>query len=168
MRPLLSIVFVLAGVIALPRCSLGQLRFGGELPFEHEVLRGYMAPHVTLGGTAPEITLRLTIDPEREREQQVIGGTLRCRTRDTPACIGRQAVLTKVSLGLIENSPRDAASANFDADVTFVQEDVSCHLTGTTPLFGILLDVISGSYACRSTSGSVVETGTFGAIRRRV
>jgi hypothetical protein len=144
---------------------MGQFQFS-DLPFEHEVLRGYMAPHVTAGGQAPEITLRLTIDPESE--QRVIAGSVRCRTRDTPACIGRQAVLSNVLFGFTQTSPREAASADFDADMTFVQEGVTCHLTGTTPLFGILVEVISGSYTCRSTSGSVVETGTFGAIRRRV
>jgi hypothetical protein len=55
MRFLVGIVFVLTCVAAWPRRSVGQ-----DVPFEHEVLRGYMAPHVTLGGTPPESTLRLT------------------------------------------------------------------------------------------------------------
>lgn len=163
MRCLLSIIFILTCVMTFPRRSVGQIQ-AGEVPFEHEVLRGYMAPHVTAGGQAPEMTLRLTIDAENP--QRVIGGNLLCRTRDTPACIGRHAVLSNFSLGFIENSPREAASANFDADATFVQEGVSCHFTGVMPLFGILVEALSGSYTCANTSGSVVETGIFGAIRR--
>jgi hypothetical protein len=58
--------------------------------------------------------------------------------------------------------------ANFDADVRFVPEGVSCHFLGVTPRFAILLEFISGSYTCTTTSGSVVQTGTFGATRRRV
>ena len=166
MRPLLAIVFVLTCVMTFPRPSVGQ----DLLPFEHEVLRGYVEPHVGgVGGQAPGITLRLTIAPESDGNHKVIDGNLRCRTRATPpipACIGRQAVLGNVSLGSIENSPREAASQTFDADVTFVQQGVSCHFTGVTPFFGILLEVISGSYTCANPTGSVVETGTFGIIRQ--
>jgi len=166
MRPLLAIVFTVACFVTFPRRSGCQDGIG----FEHEVLRGYMAPHVVgVGGQAPGITLRLTIDPESDENHQVVDGNLRCRPRATPpipACIGRQAVLGTVSLGSIENSPREAASQTFDVDVTFVREGVSCHFTGVTPFFGILLEVISGSYKCANPSGSVVETGTFGVIRR--
>ena len=61
MRPLLAVVFILTCVMTFPRRSVGQIQFP---PLEHEVLRGYLAPDVTSISGPPQITLRLTIDPE--------------------------------------------------------------------------------------------------------
>lgn len=163
MRPLLAIIAVLTCVTALPRRSVAQI----FLPIRHEVLRGYLLPNVTLTNGPPQITFRLTIDPNFPASSPQVTGSLRCRTVGTPACLGRQGAVSNVSVSQRVDSPREASLANFDADVTFVPEGVSCHFLGVTPRFAILLEFISGSYTCTATSGSVVQTGTFGATRRR-
>ena len=167
MRPLLTLILGLTGVMAFPGLSVGQFS-----PLVHEVLSGFMEANVISGAKVilvsnpPQITLGLTIDSEGGPDfGPAVSGSLHCRTRGTPACIGKHAVLSNVVVSLRENSPREAGFKSFDADVTFVQEGVSCHFMGVTPPVGEL-EVISGSYTCANTSGSVVETGTFGAIRR--
>jgi len=159
MRPLLGMIVVLTCVTALPGRSVPQFPL-----FKHEVLRGALGPHLTAYAGPPQITFRLNIGPDFPSD---IEGTLRCRTRGTPACFGRQGTLSNVKVSERVDSPREASLANFDADVTFMPEGVSCHFLGVTPRFGELLEFISGSYTCTATSGSVLQTGTFGATRRR-
>jgi len=157
-RPLLAMIVVLACVTALPRRSVGKM-----YPFKHEVLRGYLVPDVTPGFSGGLlITFRLDLDPESSE----IEGSLRCRTTGSLACVGRQGALSNISVSQRENSPREAFLHNFDADVTFVPEGVSCHFMGVTlPLVEVFLESISGSYVCTTTSGSVVQTGKFGSSR---
>src|SRR5262249_23700580 len=137
MRPLLALILGLTCVMGFPHLSVGQIQFA---PLEHEVLRGYLAPNVTAISGPPQITLRLTIDPEGGPQ---VTGSLHCRTVGTPACIGRHGALSNVLVSPRENSPREEYFANFDADVTFVQEGVSCHFMGVTPPVGnFILEVI--------------------------
>jgi len=130
MRPLLALIFGLTCVMAFPRQSVGQGQ-NAFPPLEHEVLRGYLVPHVASVSGPPQITLRLTIDPGAGPDfGPLVTGSLHCRTKGTPACIGQHAVLSNVLVSLRENSPREAYFKNFDAAVTFVQEGVSCHFMG--------------------------------------
>jgi hypothetical protein len=96
-----AMIVVLTCVTALPGRSVGTI-----FPFRHEVLRGYLAPDLTGYAGPPQIAFRLAIDLESSE----IEGSLRCRTRGTPACFGRQGALSNVSVSQRVNSPREASS----------------------------------------------------------